>query len=224
MSHSCCLNHSRFQGVFLMTVTVLVWNMGSRGPDGSRGVGHAAMHVSGRYGSIYVSFWPEEHSLKAGWSSPGKVHFVNADRLADGQPNFASKPLDGLDELAIIRWWSRIQRDPLIDYKNKKPFQTSNNKDTAFQSAQNTQYRIFNSQCATTVVSGLLVGANPDLKIKINNWIQSSAVNIGPVQVPFLRAFGIPTITPTDVKRMVISVWNDKDYQMSLLDKVLTRF
>jgi hypothetical protein len=134
-----------------MTVTVFVWNMGARGPDGTRGVGHAAMHVSGSYGSIYISLWPAEHNPKAGWSSPAKVHFLNGDKLWDGRPNWASKPLDRLDEKAIIQWWSKIQHNPLIDYKHKKPFQLDTNKDTAFQPADNTEYRILNSQCATTV-------------------------------------------------------------------------
>jgi hypothetical protein len=206
-----------------MTVTVFVWNMVSRGPDGI-GVGHAAMHVGSRYGSIYVSFWPEEHSPKAAWSSPGKVHFVNADRLSDGTPHWASKPLDGLDEQAIIRWWSTIQHDPLIDYKHKKPFQLSTNKDTAFQAADNAQYRILSCQCATTVVAGLLAGANPALKTKIDNWVRSNAMSIGPVKIPLVRRWLNQTITPTDVKRLVISVWNDADYSRSFLDKIVSRF
>jgi hypothetical protein len=104
-----------------MTVTVLVWDMFHRGPDRSRGVGHAAMHVSGKYGTVYVSLWPAEHSLAAGLMSPAKVHFANGDRLSDGTPQWASKSLDGLNEQAIILWWSGIQRSPLVDYKNKKP-------------------------------------------------------------------------------------------------------
>ena len=192
-----------------MTVTVFVWNMFGRGPDGKRGVGHASMHVSGASGSIYVSFWPYAHNPTAGWSSPGKIHFMNADRLADGRPQWASKPLGGLDEKAIIQWWGRIQRDPSIDYKHKKPFQLSTDKDNAFQLADNTQYRILQCQCATTVVAGLEAGANSALKAKIKHWIRSSATSVGPVQIPFLRSLGFPTITPTDVKRLIMSVWND---------------
>ena len=196
----------------VMTVTVFVWDMFRRGPDGSRGVGHASMLVNGKYGTCYVSLWPEEHTLAAGLSSPAKVHFMNGDRLADGVPSWASKPLENLDEKAIIAWWGSIQRDPLIDYSKKKPFQTASAPDQAFQSATNTQYRILNNQCSTAVVRGLLAGADLLFSAKIIAWLALNGVHIGPATLSqplsaVLRILGV--ISPTDVKELIVSVWDD---------------
>ena len=108
-----------------MAVTIFVWDMFKYRSGDGIGVGHASMFVHGNKGSIYISFWPSAHSLKAGWSSPGVVHFINGDKKADGQPSWASKPISTLDEGAIIAWWSKIQHNPLIDYKHKTPIQVS---------------------------------------------------------------------------------------------------
>jgi hypothetical protein len=195
-----------------MSVVVFVWPMGAKGPDGSPGVGHAAMHVSGEYGSIYVSLWPAAHSIFAGWSSPGKLHFVNGDRLADGRPAWASKPLTGLDERAIIQWWSQIQPNPLIDYQRKKGFQTTSDKDDAYEWAHNSRYRILSNQCSTVVVGALVAGASPKLRLEIRAWLYSHRISLGPVGLSIglsalLRTIG--TVSPTDVQRLVSAVWGD---------------
>ena len=193
-----------------MTVTVFVWPMFGRAPDGSRGVGHAALYVSGGCGNIYISFWPAEHSPSAGISSPGKVHFINADRLSDGVPQWASKPLVDLNERAIVEWWSHIQFDPLIDYSHKRPFQISKNREEAFQPANHTQYRLINSQCSTMVVSALSHGATPEVRKKIDNWLLTKCVNIGPLQIGRRLSFlmrSIGTVTPTDVQTLVTDIW-----------------
>src|SRR5690348_9065922 len=108
-----------------MTVTVFGWGMFKRQPGIDRGVGHARMYVRGNSGAIYISFWPSHHSLRAGWHSQGVVHFINGDIAADGRPDWASKPIDGLDEGKIIAWWSKIQHNPLIDYSHKSALQKS---------------------------------------------------------------------------------------------------
>jgi hypothetical protein len=185
------------------------------------------MYVHGRYGSIYVSLWPSEHNPIQGWSSPGKVHFINGDRLWDGSPQWASKPLEGLDEAAIVKWWSKTQSDPLINYKHKRPFQLSNIKESAFQWATDSQYRILNNQCSTTVLGGLLAGSSPALKARIGRWLAFRGIFIGPIELPSwsipsmaLRAAG--TISPTDIKQLVISIWHDSDFNPSLIDRVLS--
>jgi hypothetical protein len=86
---------------------------------------------------------------------------MNADKQADGVANWALKPLNDLDETAIIQWWSKIQTDPFIDYKDKKPFQKSASKDDNFQQANGPLYDILLNQCSTTVVAALLIGAAP---------------------------------------------------------------
>jgi hypothetical protein len=204
-----------------MTVTVFTWDMLKRGPgDFLPGVGHAAMHVSGPQGSIYVSLWPKEHALIEAVSSPAKAHFMNGDKLWDGLPNWASKPLAGLDEGAIIRWWSKIQRNPLIDYNHKQKFQLSTDKKQAFQPA-NTQYKILSNQCATTVVEGLIEGANPALKTKIENW-KNANTKYTVAMPPFLIRGKL--ISPRSVRLLVMSVWNDTDYRMSFVDNFIARF
>jgi hypothetical protein len=195
-----------------MTATVFVWDMFRRGPGPKHeiGVGHAAMHVSGNHGSIYISFWPNEHSLKGGWSSPGRIHFMNADRKADGSPQWASKSITDLDDAAIISWWSKIQSDPIIDYKHKKEFQTSNNENTNFQMATDQQYSILFNQCSTMVVAAILHGADNKIRAKIRAWLNAhSGRGLGYIQIPTLLPWQIPTITPKDVKNLVISIWND---------------
>jgi hypothetical protein len=179
-----------------MAVTVFVWDMFKYRPGDGIGVGHASMFVHGAKGNIYISFWPAAHSLKAGWSSPGVVHFINGDKQADGQPSWASKPISTLDEGAIINWWSKIQHNPLIDYTHKKPFQVSG---SGHADPGNT-YSILINQCAITVVRALLVGANDATRTEISTWLQ---FNMG--STPFL--LHVPTITPHDVKELVEAVF-----------------
>jgi hypothetical protein len=162
-----------------MAVTVFVWDMFKYRPGDGIGVGHASMSVHGEKGSIYISFWPSAHTLKAGWSSPGVVHFINGDIKADGQATWASKPIITLDEDAIIRWWSKIERNPLLDYKHKTPIQVSGSADAL----PGNTYSILLNQCSTTVVSALMVGADQVVRGKIAAWLR---VNIG--STPYLLA------------------------------------
>lgn len=114
-----------------MAATVFVWDMFK-----NWGVGHASLYLSGGNGSIYVSVWPQMHNLQSGILSHAKIHFINADKLADGTPSWASKPITDLDESKVIKWWGRIQSNPLIDYQHKKAFQISNNETTNYQQAE----------------------------------------------------------------------------------------
>jgi hypothetical protein len=186
----------------LMSATVFEWDM-FRG-----GVGHASMYINGKSGVIYISFWPQHHSVAAGLLSKGKIHFMNADKKADGVPSWASRPLNDLNEAAIINWWRGIQSDPFIDYKNKKPFQTSSDDAANFQQANNRVYNILLNQCSTTVVTALVIGAAPETRAKILRWLALNAGRgLGPVQVPGFIPYRVPTVTPTDVKNLVIDVW-----------------
>ena len=65
-----------------MSATVFEWDMFKKRAGVDRGVGHASTYVRGNSGTIYISFWPNQHSLRAGWHSPGVVHFVNGDFLS----------------------------------------------------------------------------------------------------------------------------------------------
>ena len=79
-------------------------------------------------------------------------------------------------------------------------------------------------RCTSAVVMEASAGANPVLKTKIHNWVRSNAMSIGPVKSTLLRIWLNQTITPTDVQRLVLSVWNDADYSRSFLDKIVSRF
>lgn len=174
------------------------------------GVGHASLYVHSQQGSIYISFWPSMHRVDKAIFSSAHIHFVNADRLADGTPGWASKPIDDLNESAIITWWKKIQADPIIDYKNKKPFQKSADEISNFQEANNAHYNILLNQCSTTVVAALLVGAGQELRLKILSWCARNAgKGLGPVQLPSFLPFRVPTITPKDVRNLVANVWGD---------------
>lgn len=160
------------------------------------GVGHASMYVNGKHGCIYISFWPTAHSLQAGWSSPGVVHFINGDIKADGEPSWASKPLSTLDEAAIIAWWSKIQHNPLLDYKQKTPIQLSG----AAHASDGNTYSIVLNQCAITVVRALMVGADQICRAKICGWLSA---NMG--STPYL--LHVPTVTPLDIRELVEAVF-----------------
>ncbi len=179
-----------------MAVTVFVWDMFKYRPGDGIGVGHASLHLHGDKGSIYVSFWPAAHSPKAGWSSPGVVHFINGDIKADGQPSWASKPITSLDEDAIIAWWSKIQSNPLLDYQHKTPIQNNG----AARASNGNTYSILLNQCSTTVVRALMVGSDQAGREKIRGWLLA---NMG--STPYL--FHVPTITPLDVRELVEDVF-----------------
>jgi hypothetical protein len=179
-----------------VAVTIFVWDMFQYRSGDGLGVGHASMFVHGDKGNIYISFWPSAHTLKAGWSSSGVVHFINGDKKADGQPSWASKSIYTLDEGAIIAWWSKIQHNPLIDYAHKGPVQVSGSGPA---SPGNTYSILFN-QCSTTVVRALMIGANEDCRAKISRWLLA---NVG--GTPF--HVRVPTVTPEDVRGLVEAVF-----------------
>jgi hypothetical protein len=179
-----------------MSVTVFEWDMFKKRPGADRGVGHASMHVHGDKGAVYISFWPTEHSLRAGLHSPGVVHFINGDKAADGMPDWASKPISNLDEAKIISWWGQIQHNPLLDYKHKTALQKSG----AAHAADGNSYSILFNQCSTVVVKALMVGADIKLRAKIWAWL---AQNSGSTPL----GLHVPTVTPTDVKDLVQAVF-----------------
>lgn len=195
-----------------MSAIVFIWEMLRKAPgDRMPGVGHASMSVRGPTGTFYISLWPSEHSLSAGLSSPAKIHFINADKKTDGIPQWASKPLQGLDEMAILQWWKGIQENPIVDFNNKKEFQRSSDPMKNFQMANKSQYSILFNQCATTVVAALYNGADMKMRAKMAAWLAcKGGVSDGTAGV-ILQALGIriPTITPRDVREMVISIWGD---------------
>jgi hypothetical protein len=171
-----------------MAVTIFVWDMFKYHAGDGFSVGHASMHVHGEEGSIYISFWP-----------CGVLHFINADIKAEkGLASWVSKPITTLNESAIIRWWSGIQHNPLLDYKHKTPIQVSG---AALALAGNT-YSILLNQCSTTVVKALMVGANLVQRAKILVWL---GLNFG--SIPYLPLHVVPTVTPQDVKKLVEAVF-----------------
>jgi len=179
-----------------MAVTIFVWDMFKYRAGDGVGVGHASMSIQGQRGSVYISFWPAAHTLRAGWSSPATLHFINGDIRADGKPSWASKPITSLDESAIIRWWSQIQRNPLIDYKHKTPFQISG----AAHAADGSTYSILTNQCSTTVVKALMAGADQDTRTRISHWLARHAGS-----TPYLMH--VPTVTPHDVRELIEAVF-----------------
>jgi hypothetical protein len=174
-------------------VTVFEWDMFK-----GFGVGHASLLIHGNSGSIYISFWPAAHTLKAGWSSPGLVHFINGDIRADGRPSWASKSISTLDEAAIISWWSKVQHNPFLDYAHKTPIQVSG---VAHAISGNT-YSILYNQCSTMVVTALLIGADEGCRTQIFAWL---AKNMG--SLPFGLRLPNATITPLDVKKLVEDIF-----------------
>ena len=185
-----------------MTVTVFTWDM-FRG-----GVGHASMHVHGSAGNIYISFWPAEHRAQEALSSVGKIHFMRADKDADGIPSWASRPIDDLNEAKIVRFWRDYDATPFLDYKGK----ASNNAVKTNEGGK--RYNIFFSQCSTTVVAALLAGADGDTRKKIERWILLNAgtnADFPGIKIlqPFVPLLRIPTVTPADVRELVRTVWKD---------------
>jgi hypothetical protein len=172
------------------------------------------MYVNGAAGAIYVSYWPAAHNRKDAWNSQAKVHFINGDLVADGQADWTSKPLVNLDEAAIIRWWSRVQPDPLIDYKRKKAFQMPSGSGATEATAGNT-YNILKCQCSTSIVDGLWHGADATLKIRINAWKHQQPMRVGLETgakygvLAGLGAYGVGllTVTPNQVRRLVEDVF-----------------
>ncbi|MGV7031048.1 hypothetical protein [Methylobacterium symbioticum] len=181
-----------------MTVTVFAWKMFKYRPGEGVGVGHAALSISGNFGSIYVSFWPAAHNLKSGLYSEAKLHFMNGDKKADGTPDWASKPIEDLNEERIIQWWSRTQPNCLLDFKNRTDFM----KTGEVSAAKGSIYNIVANQCSTTVVRALIEGASSNRKAAI----------IGALGISHGTGAGVislPTITPQDVRNLVASVWGD---------------
>lgn len=189
-----------------MAVTVFTWDMFKGGKF--NGVGHASMHVHGDAGNIYISFWPGQHTLKDALSSVGKIHFMTGDKKEDGMPSWASKPLTNLDESKIIRFWNQFEPNSALDYKGNF------SKNVTKPNDGGKTYNILFSQCSTTVLSALLVGADQSTRDKVRMWIVANAgtnvdfAGIRSVQrfVPLPR---IPTITPADVRELVKAVWDD---------------
>lgn len=200
-----------------MAVTVFTWDMFKFRPGDGIGVGHAALFIHGQQGNTYISFWPAQHTLKAGWSSSGVVHFINGDIKAEmGLPDWTSKPIEGLDEHAMIQWWSHVQHNPLIDYKHKTATQISG----ASSASAGNRYSIVLNQCAITVVYALWTGSNAYGRARIVAWLAVSGgrtpspfeVKDSPLWlVPLLAIFSgsipgsprLPTVTPRDVRGLV---------------------
>lgn len=132
--------------------------------------------------------------------SSAKLHFMNGDKKADGTPDWASKPIDDLDEASIIQWWSRTQPNGLLDFKKRTDFMKAGEG----SSAPGNIYNIVGNQCSTTVVRAMIAGANSKTKAAI----------IGALGVSHGSGAGVvrlPTITPQDVKNLVTTVWGDTD-------------
>ena len=109
-------------------VNVFIWY-----PSRS-GVGHAAMSLKGMR-QAYISWWPNQHSIRAGLSSACKMH-QNIDEDVVGEDN--KKPsetylFNGLNEQKIYDRW--------LAWK------------------QSCNYRIVDRQCCTTVGTMLEAGS-----------------------------------------------------------------
>lgn len=185
-----------------MTVTVFTWDMFK--PGKFTGVGHASMHVHGVHGKIYISFWPAAHRPDKALYSIGKVHFMRGDKEVDGHPDWASKPIENLNEKNIIEFWSNFDPNHNLDY------QGSNSKDVTKDNAGGKIYNILFSQCSTVVVRALLSGADLTTRFKILGWLTANAghnIDISGIKGVRMPMMVVPTITPTDVREMVEWVW-----------------
>jgi hypothetical protein len=138
---------------------------------------------------------------------------ITAEITCQTGPSTYGNPLcqHGLDESKVIKWWGRIQSNPLIDYQHKKAFQISNNETTNYQQTEHgSYYNILFNQCSTTIVRALLIGASAKRKIAISSWLISKAgTGFGPMQVPPELGLHVPTVTPSDVRNLVSAVWGD---------------
>ena len=199
-----------------MTITVFTWDMFRKDPKGERGVGHASMFVQNKAGNFYISFWPSAHNIFDAIYSTGKVHFMKGDIAHDGQPSWASKPIENLDETKILNFWKGFDSQPFIDYKNKN----SNNFNKNFEKSNEggRKYDLLYSQCSTTVANALYIGSDNQLQREISNWIhvkRGSNDILGFAAAKMLPSIpttsGLPkvTITPADVKQLVKDIWDD---------------
>lgn len=171
-----------------MSVIIFVWDMFKYRPGDGVGVGHASLYIHGNSGSIYVSYWPAKHSVRAALGSPAKVHFMSGDKLADGNPDWASKTLQNLDEEGMIGWWKRIQPDCMLNYEHRTSFMQQGVEEAATGS----EYNIVKNQCSTTVVNCLLAGSDAKLAASIRAW----------------KTLHCPiTVTPSQVKTLIEDIF-----------------
>lgn len=188
-----------------MAVVVFTWDMFKSGIT----VGHASMYVQGQHGDIYISFWPKVvRSPRSAIYSTGALHLIRGDKDEDGQPDWVSRPLEDLDEAAIIKFWKPYDSAAQLDYGGP----ASNN--VTKPNSGGKPYDFLFSQCSTTVVRALISGASLSKRLQILGWLTLNAgtnIDVAGLRsvskfLPYLR---IPTVTPADVRELVKWVWND---------------
>ena len=123
-----------------MAATIFVWR-----PHGGL-VGHASMGLSD---GTYISWWPGPDGEN--FSSGATSHGMRADRSRHGEgktPDYASPPIDGLDEAAMSKWWQQISARKPGDYST-----TRHEVQTAVG-----QFKLVGANCSNMVIRALLVG------------------------------------------------------------------
>lgn len=135
-----------------MAVVVFAW---FPGPDG---IGHASMQGQG----FYVSWWPDpDPNLRpARDRAPDGFYFsgmrairqsIAEDKIAERRtPDYASTPIQGLDEFAIATWWSQISARQTRDAQPA-------GKETRI-TTNGATYAVFTNNCSAMVIRGLLIG------------------------------------------------------------------
>ena len=129
-------------------ITVFTWAMSIKDP-----AGHASMKI----GESYISWWPEHGRSDSGfggvrgvsllaWGGPSYVNTMSEDKKLKGRPpDYASAPINFLNEKDVIEWWEKIKP------KNKVC-------STTYNESENTYYDLARLSCATIVMRALLVG------------------------------------------------------------------
>lgn len=131
-----------------MTVTVFVWN--ARGS----GVGHASMATTSP--KSYISWWPDSAGLLDAIlvrpSKSIKMANITTDMLAEGDgkrllPDYASAPINGLDEATIVGFWDSYKSHCVADAR--KGFKCNEKGD---------DYQLLLINCSTIVLNCLKAG------------------------------------------------------------------
>jgi hypothetical protein len=160
-----------------MSVTVFVWK-----PHAGN-IGHVTLKVDG---GVYVSWWPNPGGqgvspgtlAKKGQVAPmfgsnALASSMAVDIRSEGNrnPDWASAPIKGLDEGAINKWYQQLSPKSPLGPSRHTPLATVG------------QYSLWNKQCASTVVTALLVGG------------------LGPSRYPLAAAIlaKVSYVTPLDV-------------------------
>jgi hypothetical protein len=121
-----------------MAATIFVWS-----PHGKQ-VGHASMALSD---GTYVSWWPSGDVF----NSPAESYGIRNDKSGEAgkNPDYASAPIEALDEGKISSWWAEISGRKPGDYSASRH---------EVRSAVGRFELLNGANCSNMVIRALVVG------------------------------------------------------------------